>query len=209
MIQHLTPWVPAALVMQGWVDVRRMCCSSPAAHMSNIHPSEDTFLPSWSLIDAFPPGYPSFNELFLCQKITIMWCHMVTIALRGLMCYLCGFVVHPISCDSWLRVGHLASVTSAKPVKGQRLIPYHYAHMPSWAQPNPPAPPLAPHLTYGSGNIWAREVRKVVLYQHWLSLKVDWFLFCNQLSIIQLTWNWFSWYTIFFTLVGIPAQSSC
>ena len=43
---HLPPWVPADLVMQGWVDVGRMGCSFLAAHTSDIHPSKDTVCPS-------------------------------------------------------------------------------------------------------------------------------------------------------------------
>ena len=43
----LTPWVPAALVMQGVVDVGRMDCSSLAAHSVNIHHLVDTLCLSY------------------------------------------------------------------------------------------------------------------------------------------------------------------
>jgi hypothetical protein len=60
-------WVPAALVMQGSVDVGRMGCSSLAAHSANIHPSKDTLCHSESLTDAFHPGKSKFQHCFLCQ----------------------------------------------------------------------------------------------------------------------------------------------
>jgi hypothetical protein len=54
---HLTlPRVPSALVMQGWMDVGHMGCSSIVVRMFDIHASIDIFR-------------PSSNEPFLCQNV--------------------------------------------------------------------------------------------------------------------------------------------
>ena len=76
----LTLFVPAALVMQLWVDVSitgsqyiwQPCIKRP-------------FSLNEALTDAFHPWYQILNEPFLCHNVelTIMWCHMATMALRG------------------------------------------------------------------------------------------------------------------------------
>jgi hypothetical protein len=65
--RELTPYVPAALVMQG-LDVGRMSCSSLTAHTADVHQSKDTLCHSEPLTDAFYWAYPSSNEPFLCQN---------------------------------------------------------------------------------------------------------------------------------------------
>jgi hypothetical protein len=58
---NLTPWVSAALVMQGFVDVSRMGCSSLTAHLADIHQSKETHCHSEPLTTVFHPGYQSLN----------------------------------------------------------------------------------------------------------------------------------------------------
>jgi hypothetical protein len=60
--------MPAALAMQGLLDVGRMGCSSLAAHSADIHQSEDTLCHSEPLTDAFHAEYPNFMNPF-CAKI--------------------------------------------------------------------------------------------------------------------------------------------
>jgi hypothetical protein len=55
--------------MPGWVDVKRVGCSSLAAHMSDIHPSKIHFFPSQPITDTFHPGYQSSNKPSLCQNL--------------------------------------------------------------------------------------------------------------------------------------------
>ena len=78
----LTPWVPAALEMQGLVDVARMGCWSLAAHSADIHQSKDTLDYSEPLIDAFHPKYQITNEPFLCQNFKTN-CHVVPYGNHG------------------------------------------------------------------------------------------------------------------------------
>ena len=57
----LTPWVPAALVMQGWLDI----------HISDevdILPSKDIFCPIYRHTEAHHSGYQSSNKPFMCQN---------------------------------------------------------------------------------------------------------------------------------------------
>jgi hypothetical protein len=49
--------MPAALVMQGLVNVSRMGCSSLAAHSANIRQPKDTLFHSEPLATAFHQGY--------------------------------------------------------------------------------------------------------------------------------------------------------
>ena len=63
----LTPWVPAALAMQGLVDVGRMGCSSPPSPFPrspfsrHLPIKRETPCHSEPLTTAFHPGYPSLN----------------------------------------------------------------------------------------------------------------------------------------------------
>jgi hypothetical protein len=63
LLWHVTPWVPAALVMQGLVDV-----GSPRNPFSWHLQSKDTLWHSESLTDAFHQEYLSSNEPFLYQN---------------------------------------------------------------------------------------------------------------------------------------------
>jgi hypothetical protein len=73
-VAMLNRWVPAALVMQGFVDVGTMGCSSLAAHSADIHLSKDTLCHSKPLTDAFriqdyranPAGNTWVNIFFRC-----------------------------------------------------------------------------------------------------------------------------------------------
>jgi hypothetical protein len=58
--------MPAALVMQGLMDVGRMGSSSIAAHLADIHQSKDTLFPSEPLLMHFTQEYPISIEPFLC-----------------------------------------------------------------------------------------------------------------------------------------------
>ena len=58
---ELIPWVPAAVGMQGLVDVGGMGYSSLAAHSADIHQSKASLCHSEPLATAFDPGYESLN----------------------------------------------------------------------------------------------------------------------------------------------------
>ena len=53
--------MPAALVMQGLVDVGRMGCEGRAAHSADVQQSKDNLCQSEPLTTAFHPGYQSLH----------------------------------------------------------------------------------------------------------------------------------------------------
>jgi hypothetical protein len=72
--------------VQEWVDVGCIGCLSLAAHKSDIHPSKDPYAPVNFTLH-FTQHIPVPMNLLSAKtlKLSIMGCHSVTMAMRGLM----------------------------------------------------------------------------------------------------------------------------